>query len=107
MEVHRPPAEQIEDDPLAEVDAGERAAIQLAVFLRADLLLMDDRRGTAAARRYGLIVTGTLGIFDLAAATGRINFVEAVYRLRLTNFRIPTGLLDALLEKHNETRRSS
>jgi predicted nucleic acid-binding protein len=31
------------------IDAGEKAAIQLAVALHADLLSMDDRKGVSAA----------------------------------------------------------
>jgi predicted nucleic acid-binding protein len=48
--------------PLSEaLDAGEGAAIALAIELHADLLLMDDEEGVSAARGKGLAVTGTLG----------------------------------------------
>lgn len=36
------------------LDAGEISAIQLALALRADVLLMDERRGRAAARTLGI-----------------------------------------------------
>ena len=85
-------------------DTGERAAIQLAVSLNADLLLMDDRKGVNAAQRKGLRVTGTLGILDLAAQRGLADFARAVNQLRQTNFRVPRDLLDALLEKHKEKK---
>jgi predicted nucleic acid-binding protein len=61
---------------------------------------MDDRKGVRAAERIGLRVTGTLGILDLAAQRGMAEFVQAVNRLRQTNFRVPRDLLDALLEKY-------
>jgi predicted nucleic acid-binding protein len=43
----------------AGIHRGEAAAIALASRLRADLLLMDDRKGVNAAEREGLNVTGT------------------------------------------------
>jgi predicted nucleic acid-binding protein len=66
---------------------------------------MDDRKGVNAAQRKGLRVTGTPGILDLAAQRGLADFAQAVEQLRLTNFRFPHALLDALLEKHKEKGR--
>ena len=104
VEVREAPLSQAEDASLNGIDAGEKAAIQLAVWLHADLLLMDDRRGVNAAQRKGLRVTGTLGILDLAAQRGLAEFAQAVEQLRQTNFRVSQALLDALLEKHKEKR---
>jgi predicted nucleic acid-binding protein len=61
------PAPSETDPALASLDEGERAAITLATTIKADLLLMDDRAGVAAARAQGIEVTGTLGILDRAA----------------------------------------
>lgn len=102
LEVRNSPVGQAEDVSLKGIDAGEKAAIQLAVSLNADLLLMDDRKGVNAAQRKGLRVTGTLGVLDLAAQRGLADFVHAVETLRQTNFRVPEALLDALLERHNQ-----
>jgi len=102
LEVREAPLSQAEDASLKGIDAGERAAIQLAVSLHADLLLMDDRKGVNAAQKRGLRVTGTLGVLDLAAQRGLADFAQAVEQLRQTNFRVPQALLDALLEKHRE-----
>ena len=104
VEVREAPLSQAEDASLQGIDAGEKAAIQLAVSLNADLLLMDDRKGVNAAQRKGLRVTGTLGILDLAAQRGLAEFAQAVEQLRQTNFRVPQALLDALLEKHKEKK---
>jgi predicted nucleic acid-binding protein len=104
VEVREAPLSQAEDASLKGIDAGEKAAIQLAVSLHADLLLMDDRKGVNAAQRKGLRVTGTLGILDLAAQRGLAEFAQAVEQLRQTNFRVPQALLDALLEKHKEKK---
>ena len=102
VDVREAPLSRAEDVSLKGIDAGEKAAIQLAVSLNADLLLMDDRKGVKAAQRKGLRVTGTLGILDLAAQRGLAEFAQAVEQLRQTSFRVPEALLDALLEIHKE-----
>lgn len=89
-----------ETSPAAGLHKGEAAAIALAVSLSADLLLMDDRRGVLAAERQGIRVTGTLGVLDIAADRGLIDFAEAIQRLETTTFRKPPVLLQALLDKH-------
>src|SRR5580658_8159239 len=102
LEVRDAPISHAEDASLAGIDAGEKAAIQLAVSLSADLLLMDDRKGVNAAQSKGLRVTGTLGILDLAAERRLADFARAVEKLRQTNFRVPQALPEALLEKRKE-----
>ena len=53
------------DDPrLVRLGTGEAAAIALALSLEADLVLMDDRAGVAAARAKGLDVIGTIGVLE-------------------------------------------
>lgn len=79
---------------------GEAAAIALAANLGADLVLMDDRRGVLAAERLGLRVTGTLGVLDIAADLGLIDFAEAIRRLESTTFRRPVHVIRSLLAKH-------
>jgi predicted nucleic acid-binding protein len=93
-------SESVEDSLLASIDIGERAAIQLAVAVQADLVLMDDRKGVNVAERKGLRVTGTLGVLDLAAERGMVDFAEAVRKLEETSFRRPDQLLRMLLAKH-------
>ena len=95
------PAEQDRDHPdLLHLDAGERAAIELAMRIGAELLLIDERDGAAIARSIGFAVTGTLGILDIAAGRGLIRLDEAVKRLRNTSFRCHPDLLNALLHRH-------
>jgi len=107
VEVRNAPPGQVENSSLKGIDAGEKAAIQLAVSLRADLLLMDDRKGVNAAERMGLRVTGTLGILDLAAQRGLLDFAQAAEQLRHTTFRVPHALINALLKKFEEERGSA
>jgi len=73
--------------------------------MHADLLLIDDRRGTRAAKQQGLRVTGTLGLVDLAAERGLVDFADAIGKLELTSFRRPEFVLKALLAKHGRTDR--
>lgn len=58
--------EPLDDASLRGLGAGERGAITLALAIHADLILMDERKGTLAAIDKGFEVTGTLGILRLA-----------------------------------------
>jgi predicted nucleic acid-binding protein len=100
LEVRETPSRQFDQASVEGLDEGETAVIALAISLDADLLLMDDRKGVIVARGKGLRVTGTLGVLDLAAQRGLVNFAQAANRLRQTTFRIPEALLDSLMEKH-------
>ena len=93
-----PPPEP--DASLAQLDEGERCAVQLALSMQASLVLMDDRAGVLAAERKRLRVTGTLGILDLAANRSLLNIEVSVERLLTTNFRYSQALIDRLLEPH-------
>ena len=97
-----PPAVRVYvDDPALEaLDRGERSAIALGLSLRADLILIDDRKGAAAALNKGFEVTGTLGVLDLAAERGLVDLVDAFDRLKRTNFRYRQELFEVLLKKH-------
>ncbi len=95
--VSTPPLETL---PLPELGAGERTAIALAMARKADLILMDDRRGVAAALDRGLVPVGTIGLLDRAARRGLIDIGTAVQRLKATNFRYRPALLDALLVRY-------
>jgi predicted nucleic acid-binding protein len=91
------------DPRLQRLDAGEAAAITLALALPADLVLMDERAGVAAARARALNVIGTIGVLDQAARAGLVDISEAVTRLRATNFRHRPALLEELLANHRRT----
>lgn len=101
----RPNPEQSGNNAIdAALDEGERAAIVLAASIGADLILMDDRAGVAIAYRYGLAVTGTLGVLDLAARRGLLDLGAAFAKLKATNFRYPPEILDAMLAQHREEK---
>lgn len=85
------------DPQLLGLDIGERSAIALGVSIRADLILIDDRKGALMARRKGFETTGTLGVLDLAARRGLIDLADAFGRLKQTNFRYKQEIIDAIL----------
>jgi len=103
LDIHEAPIRQFDEASVEGLDEGETAAIALAISLDADLVLLDDRKGVAVARRKGLRLTGTLGVLGLAAQRGLVNFAQAVNRLRRTSFRIPEALLDSPMDS---TRRN-
>ena len=105
LELRDAPAQEPSDLSLINIDPGERAAILLALSLRADLLLMDDRRGVSAALRNGLRVTGTLGVLDLAADNGLVDFSQAIQKLEHTNFHRPETVFARLLAKHTTRKQ--
>jgi predicted nucleic acid-binding protein len=81
------------DQGLMLLDRGEREAIQIALETGADLLLIDERRGSDEAERRKLTVTGTLGVL-LNAGLQRFIDPEAAFRrlISTTNFRVSAGL---------------
>jgi predicted nucleic acid-binding protein len=100
LEIMPPPPS--EDPALTRLDQGEKAAIALAVALQADLILIDDRQGAAAARQKGFAITGTLGVLDLAAGRGLVNLADACARLRATNFRYSPRMIETMLDQHRK-----
>ncbi len=77
-----------------ELDAGESEAIALAVELGADFLLIDEKRGRAAAKRAGLTAIGVLGVASVGKRMGLVESVATMIReLReLASFRISAEL---------------
>ena len=61
---------------------------------------MDERNGFRAAKGKGLRVTCTLGLLDLAAQRGLVDFQKAIRKLELTSFRRPDAIVKILLTKH-------
>jgi uncharacterized protein len=78
--IHRHP---MTDEPLVRslmrsIDQGEAESIALAVRLRADLVILDDRDAREAAEALGLTVTGVLGILLRAKHKGLLPLVRPV-----------------------------
>jgi predicted nucleic acid-binding protein len=100
----RSSADSKRDPSLQKLDAGEADAITLAIELRADLLLMDDREAVLAARGQGLTVVGTLGVLGVAGRHGLLDPADAFDRLKRTNFRYRQETMNALLAEFRSRR---
>jgi predicted nucleic acid-binding protein len=90
----------IPDLSMAELGAGERSAIQLALHRGIGTILMDDTEGRRAALLLHLDVTGTLGILEKAARLKLINFRSALTRLEQTNFRVSASIREDFLHRN-------
>ncbi|NET61222.1 MAG: DUF3368 domain-containing protein [Symploca sp. SIO2E6] len=86
------------------IDLGEAEAIILALELKADLLLMDERRGRALAANYGLSVTGLLGVLLQAKRNGLIRAVKPVIDelIEEADFRVGSQLYAIVLQTAGE-----
>lgn len=86
----------------ADLDAGELAAIRLALSEHDSLLLIDEAAGRTVASRLGVANTGTLGIQTLGVLSagsreGLVDLKVSLQGLQSTNFRINQSLIDKLL----------
>ena len=85
------------------IDDGEKATVQLAVDIQADLVLIDDAAARRVALQFGLRLKGSLGLILSAVAEGillgdeAIALVERLKRRR--DIWIANTLCDVVLEK--------
>ncbi len=93
LEVRAPTSLQ----PTLRLGRGEVEALSLASEMKADAVLIDERKGAQAAAALGLLVTGTLGVLQLAGERGLVSLPDAIGALRATTFRVSDELLAAVL----------
>lgn len=92
--------QQIIETLSLQLDVGEAAAISLAQELKADLILIDEKKGRLQAKSYGFAVAGTLNILALAARRGLIDYSSTMARLRsTTNFRVTDAVVRAAYDE--------
>jgi predicted nucleic acid-binding protein len=86
-----------------QLDRGEAEAVQLAIDLQADYVLIDELRGRTAAAARGLVVIGALGILLESYRRQLIhNPLEILAELRACRFRLSRRLV---LEFEDQIRR--
>lgn len=86
------------------LDRGEAEAIALALELKADELLIDERLGRREATRLGLSITGVLGVLLIAKCRGLIPAVQPVLDELMTQagFRVSSQLYADVLSVAGE-----
>lgn len=82
------------------LDAGEAEAITLALEIKADYLIIDERKGRNKAEALGLRIVGLLGVLVQAKQSGYLTAVEPVLtELRnKAGFRIHPALYKRMVE---------
>lgn len=90
--------------PLAQLlkqtlDQGEAEAITLAIELRAEWILLDEREGRKVAKSLGLKVTGVLGVLLRAKQIGELELLQPIIDelINKAGFRIASELLAKIL----------
>ncbi|HXS56274.1 MAG TPA: DUF3368 domain-containing protein [Hanamia sp.] len=89
---------------LKKVDEGESEAIVLSQEIHADLLLIDERKGTELARSFGISTIGLLGVLLLSKEQKIIPRVQPILDELIANttFRITKTLYTNVLKQANE-----
>jgi predicted nucleic acid-binding protein len=88
----------------AHLGIGERDAINLAVELNADLLLIDDLPGPKAATERGIPLAGTLTIVWQAAILSSFDLENVLVQLRQLGFRASDAVLNDVREAYRVNR---
>lgn len=88
----------------SELDLGEAEAIALAVECNADRLLIDERLGRQVAQRYGVKITGLLGLLVAAKQSNLISELKPILDQLIfqAQFRVHPNLYHQILKDVDE-----
>jgi predicted nucleic acid-binding protein len=96
--------EQVDESLAAELGAGEREAITLALEVRADVLLIDERAGRKEAEERHIKVAGTLAVLLQASLRGYFELPEAMKQLRQYGFRASRPVEALMLARYEQSK---
>jgi len=82
---------------------GEEHAIALALEFNTPILL-DEKEAREVAKGKGLLVIGTVGLIERAAARNLIDLRESLTALQKTNMRISRSLIEDALQRQTQQR---
>jgi predicted nucleic acid-binding protein len=89
------------------LDRGEQEAILLAEFLKADVLLIDDRIGRSVALGRNVLISGTIGVLESGDALGFLtDFPKIIAKLRVSGFFLSQSLEQQIMSRYR-SRQSS
>jgi predicted nucleic acid-binding protein len=97
--------QRLDESLAAELGAGEREAISLAVEVNADILLIDERAGRREAEARHIAVAGTLAVLLQASLRGYFDLPEAMKRVREFGFRVSRPIEELMLARYEEAKK--
>lgn len=87
----------------ATLDKGEASSIALALEKGDCLLIIDELKGRKLAKRFGISITGTLGVLAQAKLQNHISLVKPLLdRIKDTDFRLSEQLIQETLRQVGE-----
>ncbi len=84
---------------------GEREAISLALELRANLLVIDERAGRELAEARHIRIAGTLALLLRAGILGLLDFHNALNRIQQSGFYVSPGLRASMMARYLSQRK--
>jgi predicted nucleic acid-binding protein len=99
-------ARQLDATLAAELGAGEREAISLALELHADVLLIDERTGRQQAEARHIKVAGTLAVLLQASLRGYLDLPDAMKQLRQFGFRASASVEASMLARYEQAKKA-
>ena len=86
---------------IAGLGKGETSAIAIAIEVKADAVLVDDKRAIREVGKFGLTVLTTFAVLELAARRGLLNLESAIRSLSGTSFHMPSDdIVQEFLERN-------